>query len=802
MSQDNNPHSILKKSHSQSFKSHSGVLLADEAQEGEAPGITQSTNSINQEVSVEIEPPKRRRSKVNFMEDSNQSIDEKRTSVVSASESLPQIVINTPERKGRESSSRLPSLVIPFPIQEEEKEPKSADVNAEGSYPILVVPHKKTADSLQVPSANTTSIGKQETSDGKIHQGDISPLPRKSYLSAINPFFLGPASNSDYDTSPKPHSVFDPHIKRSVEMLNDSGAKVTDQRFDDKKSESSNGSSLNSKYPTAREINESFGKKVWRLKLTLLSVVYCVGLAYVFVWLSIGLRIPIEQVVTQSAFSVIIEVALLAANYLVASSLNEAISAYFGYCLTRKTGYSLAVCGYTQAKISHKHKFAKELSQNSACRQTLIRLRWFWLVLELLTIVTPIVSVSISAEVLYTDDVYTQYGYPEDRTFPNFDYATGVASHIFGQALGVMRAEEMQLGSSDSTYSTFIMGPQLLDAAADGQSIVGQGYTLQIFSDCYCININDPEDMNYLGINQSDFTYFQTSYSNTNPLKGLISKITQLNSTTINIKSALTGFDNVCGGNQYLNVAPVCSTTVNNFNFAVVQVQMMTDGTPSSVAAKYVTTRYLLGPANTTWASYAFESVLGGTRSINLLPQQSNGLTNPLLKWTTQDLMTPSVVLLGSGMEVLYSIVLRSGIQRTFSGIGTSCIRNSVIHNEAFLQITQLGLILGLISCTLLFLISIYAIYLFIPSIRCPWPVENGIRLTYDKLYFTTMVNSASLMENADDMCNSKDYIIWQDLDKTYRIGEDLATYEDMIGRIVIAKPKLVHFLRNGRMFQ
>ncbi|KAJ3256560.1 hypothetical protein HK103_005303 [Boothiomyces macroporosus] len=571
---DDPHHSILKKSQSDA-KLGSGAL---EVKHGSS-SILASRSSLKQEVSIELEPPKRRRSKVNFLDD-NQAIDE----IASVTEAIPHILINdTPEMKIKESHPKSPSIVIPLPIQEE-KEPETAKVNTANADQLLIPTpvNVKQSSTLQVPLTPTS--GKPENKNSQ----DTSAQPRISFLSGISPFFRGPSALSVSEPySPKNQSSWEPNIKRSVEMLNDSRPQSPEVKPDDKKSEMSNGSSLNSKYPTAREINESFGKKLWRLNLTVFSLVYCVGLGYFFFWLSEGLRIPIEQVITQTAFSVIIEVALLAANYLVAASLNCAISAYFGYCLTRKTGYSLAVCGYTQAKISHKHQFAKELSQNSACRQILLRLRWFWLVLELLTVITPIVAVSMTADVLYMDDgygnclVYTQYGFPEDRLFPNFDYTAGVASHVFGQALGSMRAEELQKGITDSVYSTFIMGPQLLDAASDGQSIVGQGYSTQWQSNCYCININDPDDMQYVGVNGSDFTYFQSTYLNTNPSKTLITQIVQSNST-LELKSVLTGFEAVCGGNQYLNVAPVCSTTLSNFNFAVVQVQMMTDGTSSS----------------------------------------------------------------------------------------------------------------------------------------------------------------------------------------------------------------------------
>lgn len=225
---DDPHHSILKKSQSDA-KLGSGAL---EVKHGSS-SILASRSSLKQEVSIELEPPKRRRSKVNFLDD-NQAIDER----ISVTEAIPHILINdTPEMVIRESHPKSPSIVIPLPIQEE-KEPEIAKVNTANADKLLIPTpvNVKQSSSLHVPLTPTS--GKPENKNSQ----DTSPQPRISFLSGINPFFRGPSALSVSEPySPKNQSSWEPNIKRSVEMLNDNRPQSPEVKPDDKKSEMSNG---------------------------------------------------------------------------------------------------------------------------------------------------------------------------------------------------------------------------------------------------------------------------------------------------------------------------------------------------------------------------------------------------------------------------------------------------------------------------------------------------------------------------------------------------------------------------------
>lgn len=79
----------------------------------------------------------------------------------------------------------------------------------------------------------------------------------------------------------------------------------------------------------------------------------------------------------------------------------------------------------------------------------------------------------------------------------------------------------------------------------------------------------------------------------------------------------------------------------------------------------------------------ALVNILGGKLYQLRLPAITVGTTNPLLWWAATDMLKVSPAKMDAGIETMFSILLRGGIQRTYSIEGTSCITNMEMLGES-----------------------------------------------------------------------------------------------------------------------
>ncbi|ORY38829.1 hypothetical protein BCR33DRAFT_421843 [Rhizoclosmatium globosum] len=237
-----------------------------------------------------------------------------------------------------------------------------------------------------------------------------------------------------------------------------------------------------------REVTENWTTIVFHMKWSLLGIVLNIFLMVVFNLIRQTLLINVVRSVIESYLGVVVEVILLLSNAITIMGLEEAASCTFGYLLSSKKGFSMAVCGYLHVAPLAKLSFAQSLSLTSPSRKILSRISIIWIILELFKVLTPISAISVIAEA-HADfnDVSDCIYFVQDnkikaidRKWPNLDAEGGVAEYVFGSSLGWMRSE-MSVNITTAMYP-----PQLISALNNGDTIEGLGFSADILTTCKC----------------------------------------------------------------------------------------------------------------------------------------------------------------------------------------------------------------------------------------------------------------------------------------------------------------------------
>ena len=377
---------------------------------------------------------------------------------------------------------------------------------------------------------------------------------------------------------------------------------------------------------------------------------------------------------------------------------------------------------------------------------------------------------------------------------------SGFAELIFGTALGGMRSEF----PDQYTNSTLaVMSPQIVGAVVDGDTMTGTGFVTNVTSDCQCTT----------GITANAIVAISTDVDNAtatnmmNKLKtaSIISMINSVNRTSDDTITITTLFanTNVCGGTEG-EFAPLCTTRFTNHRKAEVMATYMTDGTPASIAAKDVTIRKTLDMANTTWLYAAINSMLGDsldeTFSIHSLPSTIPGTMNPLMWWTTPNLLTIDPALLNAGLETMFAMIVRGGVQRTHTVTGNVCGKNIALEGRSKVSMQTYSLQSGVILLAIQIAVSVIALAGFVPWFLSEHPIGPAIRALKEKAYFMTILNS-STNAGLHELCNAQTHQVWQALDNVVRIGESIQTVSEEVGHVSMDRPKLIRSLVNGKKY-
>ena len=371
----------------------------------------------------------------------------------------------------------------------------------------------------------------------------------------------------------------------------------------------------------------------------------------------------------------------------------------------------------------------------------------------------------------------------------------GFAELAFGTALGIPRSE------FPVNETLAIMTPQIVGSAKDGDTIAGKGFTTKILASCECSTGMTSADVMKLAphIDNTTATDLLTEFSKFK-IAGMVNHIDASKADTEILITTILSKSNLCGGTEELFL-PVCVTKMWEHTNAEVLVSYMTDGTPASIAVKKASIRKMLQPANQTWAAAAMLNILEKPISANALPSTIAGTLNPLLWWATPNFLTFDPSLVSAGMETMFAMILRAGIQRSYTTTGNTCIMNVPVEGETYVTMDAYSVITGVLILSFHLVITLASILCFIPWLSKHEPIGPAVRLLSEKAYFTTILNSAKISTGLHELCNAQTHQIWQNLDLLVRIGESIQTVSEEVGHVSMDRPKLIRSLVNGKRY-
>ena len=229
----------------------------------------------------------------------------------------------------------------------------------------------------------------------------------------------------------------------------------------------------------------------------------------------------------------------------------------------------------------------------------------------------------------------------------------------------------------------------------------------------------------------------------------------------------------------------------------------MTDGTTASIAPRYVQVRDTSTPADiSTWLYTALITILGGSSSSVAMPSTIPSVMNPLWWWTTPNLISTDPSLVEGGIETLFSVLLRAGIQRTYNTEGESCVLNVQVEGSSVAIIQVYGFQISMFLLGIQLIICFGCLIAYIPWLLSDNLISPGVRVVTETANTMTMMSQSkvvlAIMETIS--YDSVD-IIWKKLDTIVRVGEPVGNNDDVVGRLCLDKPKLVHTLRNGKKY-
>ena len=341
-----------------------------------------------------------------------------------------------------------------------------------------------------------------------------------------------------------------------------------------------------------REINDTLMGRLLYLQWSFFAIIIEIILIYVLVKLvsTEGITVPVGGESFQQTVPVILELWMHLCYICTDFALSKSLAAYFGYQLSQKHGYSLIVCGFIQSGLFSKIQFSSLLNFRSKYKKVVSRSSLLWLVHILMLILTFFCSTAITISTTRYDSgsllciEYGQKGVPVDRGWPTMETEAGVAEFIFGSSLGKLSSEDgTQLNTTLLTY------PQLIDAAADGTFIKGNGFSTNFQTTCLCAPTNREVDLEYAGVPSDYSVAMRTQLLTLKSGQGVVQQLyNNATSGQIQVWSLVSGF-RTCGGNNYANKSTlVCTTVVGSHTTASVSISWMNDGNNVRSAPKEV----------------------------------------------------------------------------------------------------------------------------------------------------------------------------------------------------------------------
>ena len=494
---------------------------------------------------------------------------------------------------------------------------------------------------------------------------------------------------------------------------------------------------------------------------------------------------------------------------LTSQAMHDSFNVLGGYLLSRKKGYSLAICGFSQASAFDKVGFSSKLAYKSGAKTLLDRISYIWLLMIMMMVLPLFAPIYMYSTEFHEDGTflhcieYHQTGNPVDRKWPDVESAMGTAEMLFSQSIGSTRVEFAK-SANPIPYGVYLFPPQLVDAASDRSSIRGAGFSTSISTDCQCSTSKSNFDLVEAGVPLLQIPDILALHAGLAGAYGLVNYIYQNDTDSVSITTMLSGY-NICGGNDFVNApVTVCQTRLFDHLNMNLKAEFMTDGVPSSLALKRSSVISQGSTGNITWVKNALEKLLDGPVATIKMPKMVPGCENPLMWWATTNMQFLSYPWLGGGIETAFGILLRAGMQRTFKGRATNCVEVISDHASFLLRIQETGYTILKFFAVAHLLLSILGFLAAVPWFISRVPISPGVRLMGSRTYFLMMIGKRiAVGANADGLwSNMESAAIWPILDAVLRIGESKKTADDPdIGIIVLDKPKLVSELSWGKSY-
>lgn len=547
-----------------------------------------------------------------------------------------------------------------------------------------------------------------------------------------------------------------------------------------------------------KALRESFSRKMVHIQFIWIALVSNAMLLWIGDQMisKQGLYFPTGGAGLARAFPILMTIWMHISAELTAHAIHDAFNVFGGYLLSRKKGYSIAICGFTQASGTEKITFGSKLAYKSGSKALLEKVSYIWLLLYLMMILPLFAPIYIHKKEFQTSGSrlhcieYEEKGTPLDRKWPNLENAMGTAEILFTKSLGYPRTE---MDNPKVDFGIYLFPPQLLDAASEHSSIRGAGFTTNIRSRCSCASSTNDTDLIDAGVPISLLHGLAAAYQSLGSEQGMVNSM-EMNGTEMGVIITIFSGVEFCGGSDHIS-APVCKTQLFDHRHIIANAEFMTDGYPSSIALKKATIISDEGPADVFWAYNSLKSVLGGQLSIQKLPKIFPGCENPLLWWTTVNLQYMSYSLIEPGLETMFGIILRGGMQRTLKGRATECSELITDIDRFLLTIDSTGYYILTFFAAMHMVFTLLALVATIPWFVSQAPISPAIRLMGSRTYFLMMIAKRIATDVPIDALrsNMESVAVWPTLDCILRVGEAKTTSDDPdIGRIVLDKPKLV----------
>ncbi|KAJ3238598.1 hypothetical protein HDU81_007518 [Chytriomyces hyalinus] len=562
-----------------------------------------------------------------------------------------------------------------------------------------------------------------------------------------------------------------------------------------------------SRWPNAQEVSETVATKLIALKLILFSLVLN-ALLFAFGYaMSAQLQINLPPQLVHVTCAVVMLICILVTNFLTVHALDLGFAVFATMLLTRKKGFSMAICGYIQTPPIKRLSFAQSLSLNSTCRRPLERVSYVWLILESLKFICLICATGILdsnvrslANAIGCIQFSGKHSALRDKTYPTLESAAGVAEFMFGTALGCMRSE----GSTCSEDgSEFVFGPQLAGVVGSGDTIVGEGFAMSILSECQCTELGVRHVQSGL-LSQKDLDILLLPRVNANAYILRLNSVLNQTASPATVETNIVYANTAACGGVSPRVVPICHTIIKNIRDVLTLNTFQTDGTTASIALVH---SQVVGPPieklhpitdyAVTWSLNNIWPVTSPHELITNIP----GLVNALIYWTTPDLKAVDPTLFPLGIETLHAIILRSGLQRSLSSYGARCVRKIDRTDVTQITFSRPGLAAVYIVAGVQFTISLLALSLASVWLLSASPFGPVLRIVTRPMYFVAVLSDSPFWNVLIGTGNAQKHVLWQQLDVIVRMGEALETVGESIGRIRMERPKLVKPLENGRMY-